>query len=291
MDIITLRIGVLLLIALIYMLFDIFNNRNVPTYFAYATLVIGVLALASYYPDFQTMEIGALVAIIIGSIGYVFYRAGQIGAADVIELAVISLILPIQQLPYLASGAQHSIPFIISVFIATGLVALLIIPIYYLPRARRLLNKRLFSMVSRKDMFKGLMLLVAYLAFGVFVAYELRPAPIGLFILSLIGLGSLATAIFETPITDSMVEYISVEKFEDGDIIALNLMKKGEIAAAKRKIRGFDRLVTPGIIGLMKKKGVRTKFPVYRKAMPLALPIFAGVIISLLIGNIIFLII
>ncbi len=54
---------------------------------------------------------------------------------------------------------------------------------------------------------------------------------------------------------------------------------------------GFDRLVTPGIIGLMKKKGVRTKFPVYRKAMPLALPIFAGVIISLLIGNIIFLII
>jgi hypothetical protein len=197
------------------------------------------------------------------------------------------LILPIQPLPYLIGGTQYNIPFIVSVFIATGLVALLIIPIYYLPRAKRLLNKKLFSMITRKDMFKGVLLLVAYLAFGIFVAYMLKPAPIGLFILSLVALGSLATAIFETPITDSMVEYIPVGKFEDGDIIALNLMKKGEIAAMKRKIKGFDRLVTSNIINLMKKNRIGTKFPVYRKAMPLALPIFVGIVISLLVGNLI----
>jgi hypothetical protein len=291
MDIALIRVGIVLLIALIYMLFDIFNNRNVPTIFAYATLVVGIVMFATYYPAFQTVEVGGLVAIIVGSIGYVFYRAGQIGAADVIELAVISLILPLQPVPYLVGILQYNIPFIISVFLATGLVALLIIPVYYLPRAERLMKKKLFAMVTRRDMVKGLMLLVAYAAFGIFIAYALQPTQFGLFVLALVALGSVATAVFETPITDSMVEFITVDKFEEGDIIALNLMKGGEIAAAKRRVSGFDRLVTSKIIESMKRKRVTTKFPVYRKAMPLALPIFVGVLISLLIGNLIFFII
>ena len=38
----------------------------------------------------------------------------------------------------------------------------------------------------------------------------------------------------------------------------------------------------------MKAKRVRNKMPVYRKALPFAVPIFAGVVLSILFGNIIF---
>ena len=35
----------------------------------------------------------------------------------------------------------------------------------------------------------------------------------------------------------------------------------------------------------MHEKHIKNKFPVYREALPLALPIFIGVAISLLFGN------
>ena len=82
-----------------------------------------------------------------------------------------------------------------------------------------------------------------------------------------------------------------MKDFEDGDIIAFNLMKKKDISAYKKAIRGFDRLITNRIIDRMRAKHIRAKFPVYRQAMPLALPILLGAIISLLVGNVLLLII
>ena len=57
------------------------------------------------------------------------------------------------------------------------------------------------------------------------------------------------------------------------------------------KIKGFDHLVTLRIIKEMSNKKIKLKFPVYRKAMPLALPIFIAVLISILFGNLILIII
>ncbi|MFI5412763.1 MAG: hypothetical protein ACHQX1_02635 [Candidatus Micrarchaeales archaeon] len=285
------RIAAILIIAFIYMIFDVFNKRNVPSIFAYASLIIGIIFTLSYYPDTHTMLISTGIAVVIASVGYVFYRAGQLGAADVIELAAISLMLPIQPAPYLVSYTQFGLPFIISVFIAAGVIALVMIPFYYLPRARAMLKKNLFRLITKGDMYKGFLLLAAYILFTGFMVYQLSVGIIGVTLMIIIMVSSMITAVFERPITDSMIEYIPIEKFEDGDIIATNVMKKSEINRIREKMKGFDRLVTQKTIAQMKKLKVKDKFPVYRQAMPLALPIFLGVVVSILFGNLMIVII
>ena len=284
------RLVAVFAIALIYTVFDLFNRRNVPGTYAYTTLAIGIVLTLAYL-NIQTIAISFAIAAVIGSIGYLIYRAGQLGAADVIEFAAISLIIPFFSSPFLTSAPQLNLPFIIAVFIASGIVSLILIPFYYLPRADRMLKGQLAMMISGKDVFKGVLLSVAYLVFIAFMVLYLNVSVIGLVIIIVLMVSSLITAVFERPITDSMVEPIPVSKFEEGDIIALNLMKQSEINAMKRQVKGFDRLVTSKIIEEMKKKRITKKFPVYRSAMPLALPIFVGLVVSLLFGNVLLLII
>ncbi len=285
------RIAILVAIALVYMLFDVFNRRNVPSMFAYGTLVVGALVTLFFSASLYAMGVSFGIAAIVCGVGYVVYRAGQLGAADVIEFAAISMILPIQQTPLLASYQQFGLPFALSMFIGTGVVALLLIPLYYLPRAQGMLGRKLRDMVSRRDIFKGTATLAAYFAFGLFLVYNIPLSTAGITLLLVMCIGSFATILFERPITDSMIEYIPVNKFEDGDIIALNLMKNSEISSIRARVHGFDRLITNKLIELMKKKKIKARFPVYRDAMPLALPIFIGVVLSLLFGNLMLLII
>ena len=61
------------------------------------------------------------------------------------------------------------------------------------------------------------------------------------------------------------------------------------IKKMKKRVKNFDRLVTPELITEMKKKNIMEKFPVYKHAMPLALAIFIGVIASLAFGNLLLL--
>jgi Flp pilus assembly protein protease CpaA len=285
------RVAAILIIAFVYMVFDVFNRRNVPTIFAYGTVAVGLLFTLFYYPDIQTMEISVLIFAIVFGIGYIFYKAGQLGAADVLEFAAISLILPIQSMPYLINYTQLDLPFILAVFIATGIIALLMIPVYYLPRAKRILKGKLTSKITNADYYKGLVLCIAYGAFIAFLIYYLQISAIGIALMVVLMVSSVVTAVFEIPITDSMIEYISVRKFEEGDIVATNLMKKSEVESMKSKINGFDRLLTAKIIKRMMAMHIKQKFPVYRNAMPLALPIFIGVVLSILFGNIMLVII
>ncbi|MCW6160352.1 MAG: hypothetical protein LVQ95_04685 [Candidatus Micrarchaeales archaeon] len=284
------RVAAVIVIALIYMLFDLFNRRNVPSVFAYATIGLGTV-FTIFYLNITTIAVSAAIAIVIGALGYLVYRAGQLGGADVIEFAAISLILPIQPVPYLSSIFQFNLPFIISTFIATGVVALAMIPLYYLPLASSTAKKGLWGCVKRSDIMKGAILAAAYLAFLVFLAFGTPASTIGLILVLVVMLSSIVTMTFEKPITDSMVEYIKVDKLEEGDMIALNLMSVKEIREMKRKVKGFDRLATMKIINEMKGKRISKRLPVYRKAMPLALPIFIGIILSLLFGNLLLLII
>ena len=285
----TVRVAAVVIIALIYMLFDLFNKRNVPSLFAYATLGFGIVFTILYF-NTATIAISFLIAAAVGALGYLVYRAGQLGGADVIEFAALSMIIPIQQTPYLYNYFQYNLPFIISIFIATGVAALAMIPVYYLPRARTVLKKDIISYVTRRELVKGAALAVAYLAFLLFLLLETNITYIAIALVAIVMVGSILTITFEKPITDSMVESIPASKFEEGDMIALNLMSAKEIKEMKGRVRGFDRLVTGGIIKEMRSEKITRRFPVYRKAMPLALPIFIGVVASLLFGNLLLLI-
>ena len=272
-----------ILIAAAYMLFDLFNKRNVPGVFAYATLGYGAV-LTLLYLSAATILTSAAIALVIISIGYVIYKAGQLGAADVIEFAALSLIIPIQPSPLLmGSPLQLGIPFVVSVMIGTGVAALVIVPLYYIPKARR---SKGFLKVSKRSALNAAAIAVAYLLFAVVLGRIAEITLQGWIILALLLVGSATITLFEDPITSVMVRYITVGNFDEGDLIAFNLMRKTDIAAVKKKIKLFDRLVTRDLINEMREKHITNRFPVYKEALPLALPIFIGVVISLLFGNI-----
>lgn len=282
------RIASALVIALIYLLFDVFNKRNVPGSFAYFTLGYGFVLTVLYF-NMSEILVSSAIALIVLGIGYVIYKAGQIGAADIIELAAISMMLPLQQAPFLfGSASQFGLPFILSVMVAAGMSAMIIVPAYYLPKAKRLFRKPLTAFIDKKGAFKAIVIIVPYLALALFLDLEASINAVGLTMLLAMMFGSSLLMLFEKPITDSMVELVTMDKCDEGDIIAFNLMKKSEIDSIRKRVKIFDRLVTKELMAEMKAKRVKDKLPVYRNALPFAVPIFIGVALSILFGNIIF---
>lgn len=97
--------------------------------------------------------------------------------------------------------------------------------------------------------------------------------------------------LFSIPITETMIKYVSPNEFDEGDIIAFNLMDQKSIERMRTRVKGFDRLLTNDLINEIKKKKIREKLPVYKEALPFALPILIGVLIAIALGNILFFII
>ncbi|EET90256.1 MAG: peptidase A24A prepilin type IV [Candidatus Micrarchaeum acidiphilum ARMAN-2] len=288
------RLAAALAIALIYLLLDVFNSRNVPTVFAYATLVFGVVMTLTY-ASYPYIETSALVAIIVVAVGYVFYRIGQLGAADVIEFAAISLIIPVQGTPFLLDIPQFGFPLMLSLLINAGVVALVMVIIYYLPLSiRTVKNSRIKggidSLITRYDILKTGFILAVYVVFAGMLSLTVGLSPAGIALIGIIAFGSIVVTLFERPLIYAMVRYVPVSKIEEGDIIETKLMGRRELASLKRSINGFDRLVTSKVLAQLKRRRVKKMLPVYKNAMPFAVPIFFGLVISILFGNLILLI-
>ena len=288
------RLAAALAIALIYLLLDVFNGRNVPSVFAYATLVFGA-AMTLTYASYPYIETSALVAIIVIAIGYVFYRIGQLGAADVIEFAAISLIIPVQGTPFFLDIPQFGFPLMLSLLINAGVVALVMVIVYYLPISIRTIrnsriNGGIDSLITRYDIIKTGFILAVYIIFAAMLALTVGLGPAGIALIGIIAFGSIVITLFERPLIYSMVRYVPVSKIDEGDIIETKLMDRRQLSALKRSISGFDRLVTPKVLAQLKRRKVKSRMPVYKNAMPFAVPIFFGLVLSIMFGNLILLI-
>lgn len=284
------RIASLVVIALAYMLFDVFQKRNVPAVFAYGSLVYATMLTILYF-DINTMIISGAIALVVLGLGYLVYKIGQLGLADVIEFAALSLIMPIQGATLLATNSvQFGLPFILSLLINTGIAAIIIVPIYYLPKAKAKLKKPLSSFITKREAFIAFILGVAYVAFIAFAIIVARVGLAGIILLLVMLASSCIIMLFSVPITYSMVEYVPVGKFDEGDIMAFNLMDSKTLGRLRKRIKGFDRLLTKELINRMRREKIKEKLPVYKEALPFALPIFIAVIASIVIGNLLFLI-
>ena len=265
------------------MLFDLFNRRNIPSVFAYASVAYGFV-LTLLYLNFALIAVSIAIAAAVMGVGYLVYRAGMLGAGDVFEFAALSLVLPFQALPLIASTPQFGLPFIISLFIDSGIAALIIVPLYYIPKTagkgwKGL--KRIDKGASRKAMLVG----SVYIIFIGFLALVAGAGVGEIILIAIIAFGSVSVIVFEKSITMMMVDYVTYAGFEEGDIMAWNLMKQSQVRSLRRKVRGFDRLITKALIAAMKKGAPREKVPVYKRAIPLAAPIFVGVVAAILFGN------
>ncbi len=285
MDILYIRIASVVVIAAMYTVFDVFNRRNVPSLFAYATLAYGAVLTLLYF-NLQSIFVSALIAIVVLALGYVAYRLGQLGGADAVELAALSLILPIQSMPILNASATIGLPFVVSVVMNSGIAALVIVPLYYIPMARSRFRGKLLKEVNRMDAYKGLAIVVAYSVLVLFLISK-GIGDMGVVVVALILVGGGLIMLFQRPITMSMVKNVTYRGMEEEDILALNLMGETEIKNVKKSIPGFGRLISKRQISDLKKHFPRTKFPVYKNAVPFALPILVGSIAALLVGNLV----
>lgn len=288
MELLFLRLAVFVALAAVYMLFDVFNNRNVPSLFAYASLAIGLVLTVLYF-NTATITYSVLVAIAVLGLGYFVYRIGQLGAADVIEIAALSLIMPFFSRPLVLGQAQPYMPVAVSVAINSGIAALIIVPLYYIPKA--MANKKAWEAghASLQDYFKIVLIATVYAFFGAFLYLVLHASYAAIALLAVIALGSVLVLAFERQMMGYMTQYVTYRGMEEGDIIATGMLSEKELHNLESRLAHFERLVDAKLISELKKKIPKRKLPVYKKPIPFAVPIFAGVLLTVAFGNILLL--
>ncbi len=275
-------ITTLLAIVILYATFDLFNKRNVPDLFAYASIVAGLVITVVYNSDTLALSLG--IAAAVGIISYAVYRLGLWGAGDGFELVAVSLIFPLQPMPLFGYVPQFGLPFVLSVFVMTGLVATLAVPFYYLLFTKRTVVR---EKTGLKHMFFGILLLSLYAFLFIFTFFFDHLTLGSMLLMILIAVPSSITLMFEEKITARMVTDTSPKELEEGDIIAFNMMSEKEMHYFTKKYPKFGRLATKKAIRELRNE--KHTLPVYKNAAPLAVFIGAGVVFSLLFGNIIFL--
>ncbi len=276
-----LRIILLLSIASLYAIYDVYNKRNVPEVFVYSCFAIGIALTLTLAPSVAVLSI--LIAVAILAIGYLLYKAGQLGLGDSFEFATISLILPIQQSALLSSNNQFGMPFIVSVFIATGIATLISVPIYYLLFAGNASGYK-DPKINAASIIKGLALLLAYITLFFFITFFFGFRVVSLVLILVLAIPSAILGIYEQRINLRMINFVYPSMLDEGDIIATNLMSDSDINYFKRISSNFGKLATKNLIA--KIKNSRKKLPVYKAAVPLALFILIGTIISILFGDV-----
>ncbi len=276
-----LRVISIIAITLIYMLFDLFNKRAIPNQIVYASVLYALFIALVYFDSTTIANLGIAAVVLLA--GYIVYRIGQIGAADVAEFIAISLLMPLQEVS-LGLGASVQMPFILSVLIDAGMAALVMFPLYYIPKGYRRIKDPLAT-VSKRDFSKAVAIGLIYAFFVAFLVIELDIDMLRFLLLALVMISSISIVLFERLMTQAMVEYVPVARFESGDMIALNLMDASAVRSIKGKVKSFERLANDRMISEMKRKRIRTLFPVYKEGMPFAVAIFVGTVLAITLGN------
>jgi len=267
------RVLVLLAFAALYAYFDIFNKRSIPNSFAYLSIVVGII-FTLFYP-FKTLELSLLIAVFVVAIGYVLYKAGFLGLGDGLELAFVSLMLPIQPTPLL-NIPQLGLPFVLSVFISSGIVAIIALPIYYMLNSKLELKKESILRASVVFISYLLLLMLVYLLLG-------HIALVPTVFIIIIAFFSALIFLFEASMNKRMITWVYPNKLGEDDIIAINLMSKKDIMFFKSRYPSFARLADKKEIAAL--KNIKKKIPVYTNAIPFSAFILAGIVLSLFIGD------
>ncbi len=255
--------------------FDIFNKKNIPDLLLYSFLILSlIIVIVDYNPILLLYSFGG--AAIIGLIGYIFYRLGQLGGADVFILCSLALLLPIQ--PTLFSEKPLiPLPFIFSIILVSGLTFMIYVLIKYTPLVLKRKEK-----IDKKRILYSLGLVIIFLVF--LYLYTKIPV-ISEYYLILMGFlifVSIYFSIFKERLMGSLIEKLPLSKIEAEDVIAIEYMKK-EIV----KKYNIPRVVSEKDLKRLKKFKIN-KYPVYTK-LPMFVPfILLGLLISIYFGDMLY---
>ncbi|MGC9149589.1 MAG: prepilin peptidase [Candidatus Micrarchaeia archaeon] len=252
--------------GVIFALYDVFNKRTIPDKVAYSFFAISLIL--TFFNELQTIEISLLVASLILAFGYLLYKQALLGLGDVLELASISLILPIFQ-PLIPSNFERfvKLPFFVTLFLNSGIFAVVLVALW-IP-----------FKIKKKQEKKGRAKLLSILIFLLYllVALLLKDllSEFGIFLVNLLGISASLLIFYKEDFKENCLKVISIKELGIGDII----QPIPEL--------GNERLVTKELIEKLKKKRIK-KVKVYYNLPPFSLFILLGLISGIVFGNILF---
>ncbi|MCX6775332.1 MAG: A24 family peptidase [Candidatus Micrarchaeota archaeon] len=261
--------------------YDLFNRRNVPAHITYGLVALGILfTLASFNASVIAQSFA--IAIAIFAVGYLLYRAGQIGGADVLVFVSIALLLPEGPQPLLTSvKLPFNYPFVLSIFLLSGVLGMFGIFLKYVPRTLYDAMKGEDIKLNTWQVLQSILLLFVY---AIFLCYinALTPLP-QLLLFIFVGVVICATILFslKNHISDRyLIQMVGVKEIDEEDILAIEKMDPEVV----RKY-GLDKLLTVEQIGKLKRMGKGKKFPVYTN-MPVFMPyVLISLVAALLFGD------
>ncbi len=274
------RIGISLACLLLATYYDLFNRRNVPVQLTYLMLAAGfLLNLATL--DFNGIIYPAAAALAILAVGYLAYRTGQIGGADILIFAALALLLPEAPKSLLSLSSAKlplSYPFIISIFVLSGLFSIIGISLTYLPRVFAAVRKGKVK-VSGSSAFSSAAILFCY----ALVLYMLNtafglPAPQMVAVAALVLLTALLI-LFKDGISESMIEWIPFSRIDNEDVIALDKLDPKLVEKYS-----LQKVLTPPELAKLKKTGLK-KFPIFTGMPPFVPYILLALIFLLIFGD------
>lgn len=260
------RILVALLGVCIAAYFDIYKQKNIPDQFLQGFLAVAfILNLILFQSDLFWFSIA--IALFFSAVGYIFYRLGQLGGADVFILASVMLLIPI--VPSF-SGMSFNIPFVFPVIIFSGIAFAIYVMGYY--------GYKLSQGEVKPKLVYALML-IPYLLFAYVYVNSFLFSAVYFMLITILLLATIFFLMFRDQLNGLLSEVVPVAKLEPEDVLALEVMNKDLVERYK-----LPRLMTQGAIDKLKKTKV-TEVSVYTKLPPFVPFILLGMLLSLLFAK------
>ena len=254
------------LIVIVAAYFDIFNKKNIPDQVLYASLVLAFLVNLFFYQE-SLFWFSIALAVFFSAIGYMFYRIGQLGGADVFILASVMLLLPIHP-SYV--GMTFNIPYIFSVIIFSGVAFALYVLGFY--------SFKLIETEAKPNLLYGLML-IPYLLFAYIYINSFLFSPVYFAFISILLFASIFFMMFRESLNMLLAEELPIAQLEPEDVLALEIMNKDMIERYK-----IQRMATKSEIERLRKTKVSEVW-VYTRLPPFIPFILVGMVLSLLFAK------
>ncbi|MGB9634972.1 MAG: A24 family peptidase [Candidatus Micrarchaeia archaeon] len=236
--------------------YDIFNRRVIPDWVSYSFIVVALIFSIIYYgTDFARIGIALLVFVV----GYLIYRMGYLGGADVFFLSGIMLTLPLS-----ISG----MPTILIVLLASTIIMAIYLEVSFLSK-NRVIKPRI------EDIATSVIWIIGY-AIVSYMLYSLD-MPLLALVAVVVGICSALFALIKRDLTKSLITWVKPDEIIEEDILATDEMDKKIVERYN-----LERLLTKEMIARIKRARIRI-VPIYGKLPPYIPFLMLGVIVALAI--------
>jgi len=260
---------IIAIIGTLYGAYTDLKTGEIPDWVSHTMIILGFIWTLFAYQMSQWFSIW-LIAVIVFVIGYLMYVFGQIGGGDVKLFTALTLLIPFY---------QHEIyPFVLPVFIASGLLFMVVMPVQYFLKIIKMKKKI-------KDFNKKITRTMIYeiILFAFLIFWIINFGIVGLIIIPLMVAASIM-AFKEDIIKLFFAQKKEIQKLDEEDVIALELIDE----KIKKKLKLWRKTLTIHELNNVKRlaKKYRLKTIIVCEDLPKYIPyIFVSLILNLIFGD------